>query len=110
MRAEWRGRHGEFADTVGVYFSTPPTLSDRKLDTIPAFQAAVVRTLNHIEADKPQFKVPEAGAYEKNGTIAVAVDGSMILRDQYHRVREATETWLRCKNLMLERCEEPVVA
>jgi hypothetical protein len=103
MKANYRGEYGEMGGTVGVFFTATHYKPDRQINTVPLFQQALVRSLNRNRHDKPKVTIPDAQAYAQDGTVAVAVDGTFKVRDRYHNVRDVTETWLKCRNVMLEK-------
>lgn len=102
MKASYRGNTGDFAGTVGVFFSEGNGKSDRKLTTWRLFAERLARTLNRVRGDRALVKVADDAQYEANGTLLVAVDDSFVVRFGYHRIHEPTVPWLTCRNVLLE--------
>lgn len=104
MKANYNGKTGELGGTASVSFTRPTYVPDRNIIRISMFQIAVVRALSlpSIRGDRPRLVMPADGDYEERGTVAVADDGSFEIQDQYHKIRDVTETWQKCRNVMLE--------
>lgn len=100
MKASYNGKYGELGGTVSVLFTSRYNFADRKTDTISKFQTRLAFALN-LSGEGEVRPATEAD-YDADGSVVVALDNSFKILDSYHGIRPVTETWTKCRNVLLD--------